>query len=418
VYIGYVDGAGNNGINLAGSAPYTSLTIDNPGIYNVQFSGQIEKVSSGGGGSSTINIWIEQDSGSGFSQIPASNTSLQVSTVSEPIVAAWNWFIKTINPNEQIRLMWETDNTNIQWTTGNKLTGGPDIPSVILTVQQVMNTQVGATGTQGSTGAQGATGPSQWINMNGLGLTGTGYTGIGVTGQDVLIYGNLLVTGGIDPTYLALTPQATAPLPDSLNPLWVDSTNGNALRSNNIYLDTIEQREFANAKHRYLIEQLQFSGTQSITANAGTERLKLNFNLPVKELFWVNQLNTIYNTNDLFNYSNTVDPVVTQGNIIASSQIYINGIERFSIRTGDYFRLIQPYFKHTRSPNNFVYIYSFSIKPEEHQPSGCSNFSKIDTKELFLNINPNMGGQQLRVYALNYNILRIYSGMGGIAFSN
>ncbi len=185
-----------------------------------------------------------------------------------------------------------------------------------------------------------------------------------------------------------------------------------------IYLDTIEQREFANAKHRYLIEQLQFSGTQSISANAGTERLKLNFNLPVKELFWVNQLNTIYNTNDLFNYSNTVDPVVTQGNIIASSQIYINGIERFSIRTSDYFRLIQPYFKHTRSPNNFVYIYSFSIKPEEHQPSGCSNFSKIDTKELFLNINPNMGGQQLRVYALNYNILRIYSGMGGIAFSN
>ena len=185
-----------------------------------------------------------------------------------------------------------------------------------------------------------------------------------------------------------------------------------------IYLDTIEQREFANAKHRYLIEQLQFSGTQSISANAGTERLKLNFNLPVKELFWVNQLNTIYNTNDLFNYSNTVDPVVTQGNIIASGQIYINGIERFSIRTGDYFRLIQPYFKHTRSPNNFVYIYSFSIKPEEHQPSGCSNFSKLDTKELFLNINPNMGGQQLRVYALNYNILRIYSGMGGIAFSN
>ena len=185
-----------------------------------------------------------------------------------------------------------------------------------------------------------------------------------------------------------------------------------------IYLDTIEQREFASAKHRYLIEQVQYSGSQSITANTSTERFKLNFNLPVKELYWVNQLNDIYITNDLFNYSNTVNPVITQGNIIASGQIYINGIERFSVRTGDYFRLIQPYQKHTRSPNNFVYVYSFSLKPEEHQPSGCSNFSKIDTKEIFLNINSNIGTQQLRVYALNYNILRIYSGMGGIAFSN
>ena len=185
-----------------------------------------------------------------------------------------------------------------------------------------------------------------------------------------------------------------------------------------IYLDTIEQKEFANAKHRYLIEQLQFSGNQSLTPNTATERFKLNFNLPVKELFWVAQLNAVYNTNELFNYSNTVDPVVSQDNIISTAQIFINGIERFSVRTGDYFRLIQPYQKHTRSPNNFVYVYSFSVKPEEHQPSGCSNFSKLDTKELFLNIKPNTGAITLRAYALNYNILRIFSGMGGVAFSN
>jgi hypothetical protein len=185
-----------------------------------------------------------------------------------------------------------------------------------------------------------------------------------------------------------------------------------------IYLDTIEQREFAKAKHRYLIEQLQFNGSETITSNALTNRSTLKFNLPIKELFWVNQLESIYLTNDLFNYSNTVDPVVPQDNIIASAQIYINGIERFSVRDGNYFRLIQPYQKHTRSPNGFIYIYSFSVKPEEHQPSGCSNFSKLNTKELFLNIQPNTGFQQLRVYGLNYNILRIYSGMGGIAFSS
>jgi hypothetical protein len=185
-----------------------------------------------------------------------------------------------------------------------------------------------------------------------------------------------------------------------------------------IYLDTVEQREFANAKHRYLIEQLQFNGSETITSNALTNRSTLKFNLPIKELFWVNQLDSIYLTNDLFNYSNTVDPVMPQDNIIDSAQLYINGIERFSVRDGNYFRLIQPYQKHTRSPNGFIYVYAFSVKPEDHQPSGCSNFSKLNTKELFLNIQPNTGFQQIRVYALNYNILRIYSGMGGIAFSS
>jgi hypothetical protein len=185
-----------------------------------------------------------------------------------------------------------------------------------------------------------------------------------------------------------------------------------------IYLDTIEQREFINSKHRYLIEQVQYSGSETITANAATKRFPILFNLPIKELFWILQLDSVFITNDLFNYSYTVDPIVPQNNIIASALININGIERFSIRTGNYFRLIQPYQKHTRSPNGFIYIYAFSVKPEDHQPSGCSNFSKIDTKELFLNINPNLGSTQLRVYGLSYNILRIMSGMGGVAFSS
>jgi hypothetical protein len=185
-----------------------------------------------------------------------------------------------------------------------------------------------------------------------------------------------------------------------------------------IYLDTIEQREFAKAKHRYLIEQVQYSGSESITPNSATKRFPLIFNLPIKELFWVNQLDSVYTINDLFNYSNSIDPSVPPDNIIESAQITINGIERFSLRNANYFRLIQPYQKHTRSPNGFVYVYSFSVKPEEHQPSGCSNFSKLDTKELFINIKPNTGQQQVRVYGLNYNILRIMSGMGGLAFSS
>jgi hypothetical protein len=115
-------------------------------VYNVQFSAQINRVSSGGG--DLINIWIEQDFGSGFEQIPASNTALYVPN-NEPQVAAWNWFIKTTTANEKIRLMWETNNTNIVWSAAPGLTGSPAIPSVIMTVQQVMNTQTGATGANG-----------------------------------------------------------------------------------------------------------------------------------------------------------------------------------------------------------------------------------------------------------------------------
>ena len=93
----------------------------------------------------------------------------------------------------------------------------------------------GATGIKGATGERGATGPSQWVSMNGYGITGPGYTGIGVTGQDVLIYGNLLVTGGIDPIYLALTPKTSGPQ-GFINPLWVSQTNSNALINEKILL--------------------------------------------------------------------------------------------------------------------------------------------------------------------------------------
>jgi hypothetical protein len=106
----------------------------------------------------------------------------------------------------------------------------------------------GCAGPTGPQGAVGATGASQWISMNGIAGSTGGYTGIGITGQDVLIYGNLLVTGGIDPTYLALTPQTSAPL-GFVNPLWLDTSgnlnsnsivmgyggNGTKLNANNIY---------------------------------------------------------------------------------------------------------------------------------------------------------------------------------------
>jgi hypothetical protein len=94
----------------------------------------------------------------------------------------------------------------------------------------------GPIGLQGATGATGATGGSPWISMNYQGATGPGYTGTGYTG-DVLVFGNLLVTGGMDPTYLALTPQASNPLPSGLDGIWIEDVSAKYLNTKSIFLN-------------------------------------------------------------------------------------------------------------------------------------------------------------------------------------
>ena len=82
----------------------------------------------------------------------------------------------------------------------------------------------------------------------------------------------------------------------------------------------------------------------------------------------------------------------------------------------------QPYQHHTRIPEQVgIYVYSFALNPEQHQPSGTVNMSRIDNATLLLNLNSamtNAGPAKLRVYAVNYNVLRIMAGMGGLAYSN
>lgn len=85
-----------------------------------------------------------------------------------------------------------------------------------------------AGGAQGDTGPQGATGDTIWAPS---GASGIAYVG------DVYIDGKLNVSGGIDPTYLALTPQLNNPIPAGLTGIWIDATNGNALHADKIYMD-------------------------------------------------------------------------------------------------------------------------------------------------------------------------------------
>ena len=281
-----------------------------------------------------------------------------------------------------------------------------------------------------------------------------------------------------------------------------------------VFLDTDERRRMAQNPHEYLIEQLQFTGDESV--GSSSNKIKLNFNHPVKELIWVVQpdQNVDYcsslDCNQLlyrllgaqpFNYTDAVDalpnaihafggpeavdqyidasglfydagagdeeivasdqwwsstvaPAGNHGGVynapnlnsrmnsgvsdagtfvlsetslplhcwgqnpVVTAKLQLNGQDRFSEREGTYFDLVQPYQHHTRTPDTGINVYSFALRPEEHQPSGWCNFSRIDNATLQLVLsNATVEGTKtakVRVYATNYNVLRVMSGMGGL----
>ena len=187
-----------------------------------------------------------------------------------------------------------------------------------------------------------------------------------------------------------------------------------------IFLDTFERKKFAEMKHRYLIEQIQYNDGESIPDGTSTKTINIPFNLPVKSIYWVSQLNNavLAKNNDRFNFSSQINRSETLADPISKAVLKFNGVERFEERNGAYFRLIQPFQKHTRVSKLYIYMYSFCLNPEAHQPSGACNFSKINNADLHLTYASNIGSSSVRVYALTYNVLRIFSGMGSVAFSN
>jgi hypothetical protein len=316
-----------------------------------------------------------------------------------------------------------------------------------------------------------------------------------------------------------------------------------SLYVNYIFLDTDERRRMAQNPHEYLIEQLQFTGDESV--GSSSNKIKLNFNHPVKELIWVVQPDEnvdycasldcgslLYRAlgSQPFNYTDAIDALpnaihafggpqsvaaggaggvnnsfidasglfqaagsmdssgvfynqmwnvpagggagaaslgaatgaysapnfaVTDTNYtgtgvavesyvsdagtfvlaqtalklhcwgenpVVTAKLQLNGQDRFSEREGSYFDVVQPYYAHTRTPDSGINLYSFALRPEEHQPSGTCNFSRIDNATLQLVLsNATVEGTKtakVRVYAVNYNVLRIMSGMGGLAYSN
>ena len=297
-----------------------------------------------------------------------------------------------------------------------------------------------------------------------------------------------------------------------LNAAYNQSLVAASLYVDYVFLDTDERRRMAQNPHEYLIEQLQFTGDESV--GSSSNKIKLNFNHPVKELIWVVQrdanvdyCSSLDASNILFkllgaqpfNYTDALDAlpnaihafggpnsvsgaagfidasglfeaagavdVTTAGNTpwkvsstayaggldggqesalsdagtfvlaetaldmhcwgenpVVTAKLQLNGQDRFSEREGTYFDLVQPWQHHTRTPDTGINLYSFALRPEEHQPSGSCNFSRIDNATLQLVLsNATVEGTstaKVRVFATNYNVLRIMSGMGGLAYSN
>ena len=210
-----------------------------------------------------------------------------------------------------------------------------------------------------------------------------------------------------------------------------------ALYLDYVYLDVDERRRFAQESHEYLIDQVQYEGQEQITTSSA--RIDLTLNHPVKELIWVFQdarkLECDAASLSALTAENTQP--FSYNDIANRARLQLNGQDRFDERYGDYFWKVQPYQHHTAggtaawsksiSNVNPINVYSFALQPEEHQPSGTCNFSRIDNATLvFDSVTSGVAGTypsktypyNFRMYAVNYNIFRIMSGMGGLAYSN
>ena len=262
--------------------------------------------------------------------------------------------------------------------------------------------------------------------------------------------------GTYDQTQPAVSQYTTDPTGALIGNL---SLNQTSLYVDYAFLDTEERKRFAQVSHEYLIEQLQYVDESTTIRNP---KIKLVFNHPCKELIFVGQrddvvTDTVQNQSlfgkQWFNFTDQPELILGQtsvtasdtfgaastggsggyadqnysvdltgDNIINSAKLVLNGHDRFSpARDGRYFNLVQPYQHHENIPTKGINVYSFALKPEEHQPSGSCNMSRIDTAMLQMQLSPNLaasGVTRLKIYTINYNVLRIMSGMGGLAYSD
>lgn len=191
-----------------------------------------------------------------------------------------------------------------------------------------------------------------------------------------------------------------------------------------IYLDDDERRWFVNNPHQYLIEQVQ-RNVVSINLTSIHNVIQLDFSHPVKELIWVIRDCFVFTKvrgggNEWFNFSNKPLYLGLQPeDPMEEAVLYFEGNYRFyPARNAKYFREVQPYKRHSNVPDNFIYVYSFALKPEEHQPSGTCNFSRLDNVQLNVKVVEGLTDPEINIFAPNYNILIIKEGLAGLKYGN
>ena len=189
-----------------------------------------------------------------------------------------------------------------------------------------------------------------------------------------------------------------------------------------IYLDPEERRRFVSSAHEYLIEQIQYTPPIPIAPGATNGSLRLEFSHPIREMFWYVKRDDMTRYHEYFNYSSLGSfEVGTRNDILLDAVLQLDGFDRFQVRDAGYFRLVQPWQHHTVVPEeSFIYSYSFAIKPEDVQPCGSMNASRMDSIVLQVNIDPNLrnlGTLHSRVYAINHNVFRVADGFGGVLFT-
>ena len=211
--------------------------------------------------------------------------------------------------------------------------------------------------------------------------------------------------------------------PSNANPKILHITSCR-LYADYIYLDIEERKEFAKQSHEYLITQHQKNDNNSITFSQKSIKIDLDFNHPVKSIFWFIKTLTSEKQNLWFDYyPRKNDDSILDKDFIDSIQILLNGQERFQRRNGEFFRYIEPYKRCRNIPDNkSIYNYNFGINTCQFQPSGFLNFSRIDNSQINIDLINDIDIKNetlyVTIYAMNYNILRVHSGMGGLLYKD
>lgn len=208
------------------------------------------------------------------------------------------------------------------------------------------------------------------------------------------------------------------------------------IETNYIFLDTNERKYFAKNSQEYLIEQVNRITFDDLKNN---NLLTLDVHNPVKEFIWVIGRNDRFKKNRWFEFTDwdtvkmntTETPNLTDtikytessvnGEIMKTARFLFNGLDRMETKDNYYFNIIQPYQHHTHIPSTSgIYVFSFSLHPENFQPSGSCNMSKINKVQMYMEliepINSNYTYDMV-LYSISYNFLKITSGLGGLVYA-